>query len=432
MIPRYTRPEMAQIWSEENKYSKWLDVEIAVCEVLAEKGQVPADALSEIKEKAAFSVTRIHEIEEVTRHDVISFLSSVAESVGEASRFIHLGLTSTDVGDTAQALLVKDASSAIEAELLKFLSILKQQAIRYKDTPVMGRTHGVHAEPTTFGLKLVVWYSEMQRNLERFRRARENLEVGKISGPVGTFSHLPPDVEEKVCRKLEIGFARASTQTLQRDRHAEYICSLAILGSTYDKIATEIRHLQRTEVGEAREAFGSGQKGSSAMPHKRNPIASENISGLARVLRSNAVTALENIPLWHERDISHSSAERVILPDSTTLAHYLTTRIANVVKNLAVDEARMQANIELSGGLTFSSKLLVKLVELGVLRDEAYVWIQRNSMRAWDEKTDFKGLILADEDIRTHLSAKEIEEVFDLRSTLQHVETVYERVFNPA
>ncbi len=432
MIPRYSRPEMARIWSEENKYQKWLDVEIAVCEVLAEKGQVPADALSEIKEKATFSITRIHEIEEVTRHDVIAFLSSVAESVGEASRFIHLGLTSTDVVDTAQALLVKDASGAIEAELLKLLSILKQQAIRYKDTPVMGRTHGVHAEPTTFGLKLVVWYSEMQRNLERFRRGRENLEVGKISGPVGTFSHLPPDVEEKVCGKLDIGFARASTQTLQRDRHAEYICSLAILGSTYDKIATEIRHLQRTEVGEAREAFGAGQKGSSAMPHKRNPIACENISGLARVLRSNAVTALENIPLWHERDISHSSAERVILPDSTTLAHYLTTRIANVLKNLAVDESRMQANIDLSGGLTFSSTLLVKLVEKGVLRDEAYVWVQRNSMRAWDEKADFAGLILADEDIRTHLSAEEIGEVFDLRNTLQHVETVFQRVFSPA
>ena len=432
MIPRYTRPEMAQIWSEENKYSKWLEVEIAVCEILAEKGQVPADALAEIKDKAAFSIKRIHKIEEVTRHDVIAFLSSVAESVGEASRFIHLGLTSTDVVDTAQALLVKDASGAIEAELLKFLSILEQQAIRYKDTPVMGRTHGVHAEPTTFGLKLVVWYSEMQRNLERFRRARENLEVGKISGPVGTFSHLPPDVEEKVCRKLEIGFARASTQTLQRDRHAEYICALAILGSTYDKIATEIRHLQRTEVGEAREAFRSGQKGSSAMPHKRNPIACENVSGLARILRSNAVTALENIPLWHERDISHSSAERVILPDSTTLAHYLTTRLANVIKNLAVDEARMQANIDLSGGLTFSSTLLVKLVEKGVLRDEAYVWVQRNSMRAWDEKADFKGLILMDKDIRSRLSAEEIEEVFDLRSTLQHVETVFERVFSPA
>lgn len=432
MIARYTRPEMAQIWSEENKYSRWLDVEIAVCEVLAEKGQVPADALSEIKDKAAFSVTRIHEIEAVTRHDVIAFLSSVAESVGESSRFIHLGLTSTDVVDTAQALLVKDASVAIETEMLNVLSILKRQAIRYKDTPVMGRTHGVHAEPTTFGLKLVVWYSEMQRNLERFRRARENLEVGKISGPVGTFSHLPPDVEEKVCKKLGIGFARASTQTLQRDRHAEYICSLAILGSTYDKIATEIRHLQRTEVGEAREAFGSGQKGSSAMPHKRNPISCENISGLARILRSNVVTALENIPLWHERDISHSSAERVILPDSTTLAHYLTTRIANVLKDLAVDEAQMQANIDLSGGLTFSSTLLVKLVEKGVLRDEAYVWVQRNSMRAWDEKVDFKGLILADEDIRTHLSAKEIEGVFDLRNMLRHVETVFERVFSPA
>ena len=431
MIARYTRPEMAQIWSEENKYSRWLDVEIAVCEVLAEKGQVPADALSEIKSKSAFSVTRIHEIEEVTRHDVIAFLSSVAESVGEASRFIHLGLTSTDVVDTAQALLVKDASVAIETELLNLLSILKQQAIRYKDTPVMGRTHGIHAEPTTFGLKLVVWYSEMERNLERFRRARKNLEVGKISGPVGTFSHLPPDVEEKVCRKLGIGFARASTQTLQRDRHAEYICSLAILGSTYDKIATEIRHLQRTEVGEAREAFGSGQKGSSAMPHKRNPISCENISGLARILRSNTVTALENIPLWHERDISHSSAERVILPDSTTLAHYLTTRIANVLKNLAVDAAQMQANIDLSGGLTFSSTLLVKLLEKGVLRDEAYVWVQRNSMQTWDEKADFKGLILADEDIRTHLSAKEIEGVFDLRNMLQHVETVFDRVFSP-
>ncbi|MCH8319803.1 MAG: adenylosuccinate lyase, partial [Acidobacteria bacterium] len=309
MIPRYTLPEMGRVWSEENKFQKWLQVEIAVCEVLAEMGEIPQKELSQIQRKAGFSIDRIKEIEKVTRHDMIAFTTAVAEKVGPASRFIHFGLTSTDVVDTAQALQIKEASELIEKELLGLLSTLKAQALRYKQVPAIGRTHGIHAEPVTLGLKLAVWYSEMERNLQRFRRARETLEVGKISGPVGSFSHLPPQVEEKVCQKLEIDFARVSTQTLQRDRHAEYLCTLAILGSTYDKVATEIRHLMRTEVQEVSEPFGSGQKGSSAMPHKRNPVTCENISGLSRLMRSNAQAALENIPLWHERDISHSSVE---------------------------------------------------------------------------------------------------------------------------
>ena len=309
MIPRYTLPEMGRVWSEENKFQKWLQVEIAVCEVLAEMGEIPQEELSQIQQKAGFSIDRIKEIEEVTRHDMIAFTTAVAEKVGPASRFIHFGLTSTDVVDTAQALQVKEASELIEKELLGLLSTLRTQALRYKQVPAIGRTHGIHAEPVTLGLKLAVWYSEMERNLHRFRRARETLEVGKLSGPVGSFSHLSPQVEEKVCQKLEIDFARVSTQTLQRDRHAEYLCTLAILGSTYDKVATEIRHLMRTEVQEVSEPFGSGQKGSSAMPHKRNPVTCENISGLSRLMRSNAMAALENIPLWHERDISHSSRQ---------------------------------------------------------------------------------------------------------------------------
>ncbi len=432
MIPRYSRPEMARIWSEENKFRKWLEMEVAVCQVLSDSGRIPPDAMSEIREKAGFSVDRIHEIEAVTRHDVVAFIRAVSEVVGPASRFIHMGLTSTDVVDTAQALQVKEASELIESALLDFMEVLRRKAHRFKDTPMMGRTHGIHAEPTTFGLKVTVWYSEMERNLERFRKARKTLEVGKISGPVGTFSHLPPEVEEKVCSSLGIGYAAASTQTLQRDRHAEYLCTLAILGSTYDKIATEIRHLQRTEVGEASEAFRSGQTGSSAMPHKKNPISSENVSGLSRVLRANALAALENIPLWHERDISHSSVERVILPDSTTLAHYLTLRLGRVLDNLVVNRERMLDNLELTGGLVYSGTLLLKLVMAGVLRSQAYEWVQRNALRVWNEKVDFKTLILADPDIGSHLSPEQIEAAFDLRQTLEHVDTVFARVFPEA
>lgn len=429
MIERYTLPEMARVWSEERKFRAWLEVEIAVCEVLAERGEIPREAVAVIKEKADFTVERIKEIEQVTRHDVIAFTTAVAEKVGPESRFIHLGLTSTDVVDTAQALQVREASDLIEAELLRLLETLKTQAFRYKDAVMIGRTHGVHAEPTTFGLKLAVWYAEMKRHLERFRHARKNLEVGKISGPVGSFTHLPPDVEEAVCRRLGIAFAPISTQTLQRDRHAEYLCCLAMIAATYDKIATEIRHLQRTEVREAAEPFGKGQKGSSAMPHKRNPVTCEQISGLSRVVRANALVALDNVPLWHERDISHSSAERVILPDSTTLIHYLSVKLNHVLANLVVDTEQMKANLELTGGLIYSGRLLLELVRKGVLRETAYQWIQRNAMRVWDEKADFLQLILKDPDITQYLTEQEIRRTFDWRHALRHVDRIFQRVF---
>lgn len=430
MIPRYTLPAMGQVWSEENKFRKWLQVEIAVCEVLAQMGEIPQKELAEIKQKADFSVERIREIEETTRHDVIAFTTAVAEKVGPASRFFHFGLTSTDVVDTAQALQIKEASDLIEEEVLALLSTLRAQAIDKKHVPMVGRTHGIHAEPITFGLKLAVWHSEMERNLQRFRRAREILEVGKISGPVGSFSHLSPQVEEQVCEKLGLDFARVSTQTLQRDRHAEYLCTLAILGSTYDKIATEIRHLMRTEVREVSEPFLPGQKGSSAMPHKRNPIICEQISGLSRLLRSNALASLENIPLWHERDISNSSVERVILPDSTILAHYLSIQLRNVIRNLGVDEARMETNLQLTKGLIFSGTLLLELIRKGVLRERAYEWVQRNAMRVWDENADFKTLILSDPDIKTHLSQTEVQQVFNIENTLKYIDAVFERVFD--
>ena len=429
MIARYTPPEMAQIWSEENRFRKWLVVEIAVCDVLAEMGRIPRAAAEEIKQKAGFSVQRIAEIEQETHHDVIAFTTAVAENVGPASRYVHYGLTSTDVVDTAQALQVKEASALIEEVLLKLLQTIKEQALRHKRIPMMGRTHGIHAEPVTLGLKLAVWYSEMERNLQRFRNARANLEVGKISGPVGSFSYLPPELEERVCAKLGIDFARVSTQTLQRDRHAEYLSVLAILGSTYDKIATEVRHLQRTEVGEAGEPFGSRQKGSSSMPHKRNPIVCEQISGLSRLLRSNAVAAFENIPLWHERDISHSSVERVILPDSTTLAYYLTLKLNKVLGGLQIDEERMESNLNLSGGLIFSGTLLLALTDKGVLREQAYEWVQRNAMRAWKEDGDFQQLVIRDSDISTYLSEEQISQVFNIPDKLRHIDAIFDRVF---
>jgi adenylosuccinate lyase len=420
---------MARIWSEENKFRAWLKVEIAVCEVLADRGEIPQRSLKAIQEKADFSLERILEIEKETRHDVVAFTTAVAEKVGPDSRYIHLGLTSTDVVDTAQALRVREASELIEQEIRQLVNSLKQQAIRYKDTPMIGRTHGVHAEPTTLGLKLAIWYSEMTRNLERFQRARKVLEVGKISGPVGSFSHLPPEVEVETCKKLGIAYADASTQTLQRDRHAEYMCTLAILAATYDKIATEIRHLQRTEVREAAESFGKGQKGSSSMPHKRNPITCENISGLSRVMRANSIVALENVPLWHERDISHSSAERVILADSTTLAHYLTRKVEGLIRNLVVNEKQMLSNLDLMGGLVYSGTLLLELCRKGVLRETAYKWVQRNAMRVWDEDADFLELILDDPDIRQHLTESEIRKNFDYREKIKHVDVVFKRLF---
>ena len=432
MIARYTRPEMEKVWSEENKFRKWLQVEIAVCETLAGLGEIPSEAVAAIKEKADFSLDRIQAIEKITRHDVIAFTTAVAETVGDHSRFIHFGLTSTDVVDTAQAIQIREASDLIEKELLNLISIVKSQALRYQHLPMIGRTHGIHAEPITLGLKLVVWYSELNRNLERFRQARKNLQVGKISGPVGTFSYLPPQVEESVCKQLGLSFAQVSTQTLQRDRHAEYFCALAILGSTYDKIATEIRHLQRTEVREVAEAFAKGQKGSSAMPHKQNPITCEQVSGLSRVLRGNALVSLENIPLWHERDISHSSVERVILPDSTTLAHYLTIKLSEVIQNLQVNKKEMERNLELTGGLIFSGALLLALTRKGVLREQAYEWVQRNATRVWSQDGNFQQIILEDPDIKTHLSNDEINAAFNIQDRLRYVDAIFERVFGPS
>lgn len=429
MIARYTLPEMARVWSEENKFRKWLDVEIATCEVLAEIGWIPAEAAGAIKAKADFSVDRIDEIEKVTRHDVIAFTTAVAEKVGPDSRYVHFGLTSTDVVDTAQALQIREASELIDKGLVSLMEALRRQAFRYKDTPMIGRTHGIHAEPITFGFKLAVWYAEMERNRSRFKEARSRLEVGKLSGPVGVFSHLPPEVEEKVCARLGIPYAQASTQTLQRDRHAEYLCCLAIIGATYDKIATEIRHLQRTEVREAAEPFGKGQKGSSSMPHKRNPVTLEQISGLSRLLRSNAQAALENVALWHERDISHSSVERIILPDGTTLVHYLTAKLIRIIGDLAVDEEQMKTNLALMGGLIHSGALLLELTKKGALREDAYQWVQRNAMRVWDEGADFEALIKQDPDIRRHMSEDEITRVFDLKHALRHVGVIFDRVF---
>jgi len=429
MISRYTHPDMAGVWTDENRFRKWLEVEIAVCDVLAERGEIPAEAAARIRQNASFSVDRIREIEARTHHDVVAFTTAVAETLGPESRFVHLGLTSTDVVDTAQALQVREASRLIEAALHDLTQTLKEQAQRHRETIMMGRTHGIHAEPISLGLKFAVWYAEMLRNLDRFQRARKVLEVGKISGPVGTFSHLPPEVEEAVCRRLGIGFARVSTQTLQRDRHAEYLCTLAIICSTFDKIATEIRHLQRTEVREASEPFGEGQKGSSSMPHKRNPIGSENISGLARVVRGNAMVALQDVALWHERDISHSSAERVVLPDSTTLAHYLGLRLNRILKGLVVNPGQMQANLEITGGLFNSSSLLLALCRKGVLREEAYLWVQRNAMKVWDEGADFRQLVRDDPDISAVLAREEIDAHFDPRDKLRHLPAVFNRLF---
>jgi len=429
MISRYTLPEMERIWTEENKFQKWLDVEIAVCEELAARGEIPPQAMQTIRQKAGFSVARIHEIEREARHDVIAFLSSVAEHVGDASRYIHLGLTSTDVVDTAQALQFKDASDLIRKEIDALLQTLRSQAERYRRTPMIGRTHGMHAEPTTLGLKFALWYSEMQRNLRRFEAASRAVCCGKISGAVGTFAHLPPDVEERVCARLGIDFARVSTQILQRDRHAELIAALAILGSTYDKIATEIRHLQRTEVAEAAEPFGEKQKGSSAMPHKKNPITCEQICGLSRVLRGFLVPALENVALWHERDISHSSAERVIFPDATILTQYLTRQMNWVLSGLRVDENRMLENLRLSKGGIFSGQLLLELARKGVLRDDAYRWVQRSALEAADQKSDFREAVMKDRDITAHLSGEEIGRIFDLNFYFRNVDRIFERVF---
>src|SRR6266581_572016 len=382
MIPRYSRPEMARIWSDENRFATWLKVEIAATEALSEAGVVPREAVSAIKSRARFDVARIDAIEKEVQHDVIAFVSDVAESVGPEGRWLHYGLTSSDVVDTALALLMREACDLIARDLEALMEAVKGRAFQHKDTPMIGRTHGVHAEPMTFGLKMALWHAELQRDLARVEQARQTISVGKLSGAVGTFSHLPPELEEAVCRKLDLTPAPVSSQVLQRDRHAEVMTTLAIVAASLEKFATEVRALQRTEVREVEEPFGEKQKGSSAMPHKRNPVGAEQVSGLARLLRANAQAAFENVPLWHERDISHSSVERVILPDSTILTDYLLTRTTELLENLLVYPRRMRQNLESTGGLVFSGQLLLDLVEHGVQREEAYRWVQGNATRA--------------------------------------------------
>ena len=428
MIARYTRPQMGHIWSDENKYRMWLEVEAAASETLAEDGIVPVEAARAIRERGAIDVARIQEIEAEVRHDVIAFTTAVAEKVGPESRWLHYGLTSTDVVDTAQALQFKAASAIIREDLVRLLEVLRKRAIEFKHTPMIGRTHGVHAEPTTFGLKLLNWYAEMERNLGRFDDATEQIRVGKLSGAVGTFGHLKPEHEERICAKLGLKADPIATQVIQRDRHAHYISTLAIITATLDKIATEIRHLQRTEVREAEEYFSEKQKGSSAMPHKRNPITCEQISGLARVVRANAQVAYENVPLWHERDISHSSAERVIFPDSTILTDYLLARTSNLIETMFVYPARMLKNLESTGGLIFSGQLLLDLAEAGMLREVAYRLVQKHAMNAWQNDLVFREVAANDPEISGRLSPEKLARTFDLKRQLGNVDAIFRRV----
>jgi adenylosuccinate lyase len=433
LIARYTRPAMGLIWTEENKYRCWLRVEAAASAVLADDGVIPADAARAIAEKATVSAERVAEIEAEVKHDVIAFTTAVAESLksqglSEQSRWLHYGLTSNDIVDTAQALQVKEASALIRAGLDELLTVLKRRAIEFKHTPTIGRTHGVHAEPTTFGLKLLNWYAETQRNIARFDAAAEDMRVGKLSGAVGTFGHLNPTQEEKVCKHLDLKPAPVATQVIQRDRHAAYIATLAIIGSTLDKIAVEVRHLQRTEVREAQEYFSEKQKGSSAMPHKKNPIVSEQISGLARVLRGNAQAALEDIVLWHERDISHSSVERVIFPDSTILVDYLLAKTADLINRLLVYPERMKRNLESTGGLIFSGQLLLDLAEAGMLREDAYRLVQSHAMRAWKEDLNFREEVARDPKIAALLKPQQLDKTFDYARQLGNVDAIFKRV----
>jgi adenylosuccinate lyase len=422
---------MGQVWSDQNRFEKWLEVELAATDALAEAGTVPREAAAKLREKARVDAQRINEIEKRVRHDVIAFTMAVGESVGdpEIARWLHFGLTSNDVVDTAQALLLRDASRLIARELERFVAILERRAWEFKDTPQMGRTHGVHAEPITFGLKIANWYEENLRNLGRFREAATQLEVGNISGAVGNCSHLGPDMEEKICRRLGLATAPITSQVLGRDRHAQYMSTLALMASSLERIALEIRHLQRTEVREAEEPFGGEQRGSSAMPHKRNPVNCEQICGLARVVRANAQPALENVALWHERDISHSSVERVILPDSTILMDYLLVRTAGVVDEMRVFPERMLRNIEMTQGLVFSGQLLQDLVEHGAPRDGAYKWIQSHAMAAWETDSSFRGRVAADANIRNYLDEAALAQAFNLQRHLRYVDAIFARVF---
>jgi adenylosuccinate lyase len=429
MIKRYTRKPMGDIWTEENKYRTWLKVEIAACQAMAEAGKIPQTAMDVIRDKADFSVDRIDAIEAETRHDVIAFLTSVAEFVGPDSRYIHLGLTSSDVLDTSMACLLKQAGEMILEDCDRLLSAIKTRAFEHKDTVMIGRSHGIHAEPITFGLKLAVWYDEMKRNRGRMERAVETISFGKISGAVGTFANISPAVEARVCQLLDLKPAPASTQIIQRDRYAEYFTTLAIMASSIEKMAIEIRHLQRTEVLEAEEYFSSGQKGSSSMPHKRNPVGSENLCGLARVVRSNALASLENVPLWHERDISHSSVERVIAPDSTILMDYMLNRLTGLIGNLLVYPEHMKENLNRMKGLVFSQQILLALAESGLSREDAYQLVQFHAMKVWREYVDFQSLIQNDARISAALGQEKIKEIFDVNYHLKYINDIFDRVF---
>lgn len=427
MIDRYTRPEMGAIWTEENRFNAWLEVEICACEAWSELGDIPKEDVKKIRENASFNIERIQEIEEETRHDVVAFTRAVSETLGDERKWVHYGLTSTDVVDTALSYLIKQANDILRADLERFLEILKNKAKEHKHTIMMGRTHGVHAEPTTFGIKLALWYQEMKRNIERFDAAAEGIRVGKLSGAVGTFANIPPAIEESVCRKLGLQAAPVSTQTLQRDRHADYMSTLALIATSIEKMAVEIRSLQKSETREVEEFFAKGQKGSSAMPHKRNPIGSENMTGLARVIRGHMLTAYENVPLWHERDISHSSAERIIIPDATTALNYMLNRFGNIVKNLTVFEDNMKANMDKTLGLVFSQRVLLTLINKGMVREEAYDTVQPKAMEAWEKGIPFRELVENEPAITNVLSSEEIEDCFDHRHHMKEVDTIFAR-----
>ena len=429
MIPRYTREKMAAIWSDQNRYATWLKVEIAALEAMAAEGLAPADAVAQVKAKATFDPKRIEEIEAVTRHDVIAFLTNVAEHVGEPSRWVHLGMTSSDVLDTAYNLQLVQASGILLDDIDELLAVLKRRAFEFKDTVQIGRSHGIHAEPITFGLKLAIWYDEMRRNHARLVAARESVRVGKISGAVGTFAHLPPTIEENALASLGLVPAPASSQIVQRDRHAAFFTTLAVLGGTLEKIAVEIRHLQRTEVYEAEEFFHQGQKGSSAMPHKRNPVLSENICGLMRLLRGYAMAALEDQALWHERDISHSSTERVIGPDATIVADFALSRLTGLLDKLLVYPEHMQKNLAVTGGLYASQTLLLELARRGVSREDAYRLVQRNAMKVWEQGADFLAVLLADAELMSHLDEQTVRNAMDIKHQLRHIDHIFKRVF---
>jgi adenylosuccinate lyase len=430
MIQRYTHPEMGAIWSDQRRYETWLEVELAAADAMADAGLVPPDAAQELRARAGFDISRIEEIERITQHDVIAFTTAVAEKVGPAARWLHFGLTSSDVVDTAQALQMREACGLIVKGVAGLMEAVRLRAEEHRRTPMIGRTHGVHAEPMTFGLKLALWYAELQRDLDRVLRARDVVSVGKLSGAVGTFAHLDPDIEARVCSRLGLEPAPVASQVIQRDRHAELMAMLAITGASLEKFALEIRGLQKTEIGEVEEPFGKGQKGSSAMPHKRNPIGCEQIVGLARLIRANAMAALENVALWHERDISHSSVERVILPDSFIALDHMLRRFTRIVSGMVVYADRMRENLARSRGVVFSGTVLLELAKRGVSREQAYEWVQRNAMRAFHEQVDFKSLLLADPDLTAVLGSAEIERAFDLNDQLRNVDAIFERVFN--